>query len=231
MKTKRLYYNDSYLLSFDARLVRQELRENGAAVVLDESAFYPTSGGQPHDQGSINGVPIIDVVDEGEEVIHILKQPLPHDTTIVECRIDWARRFDHMQQHAGQHILSACFEQLFDAETVGFHLGQEVVTVDIAKDSLSKEEADQVENMANDNIYANKEIKAYFVEQEDVPSIPLRKPPTVTENIRIVEVDEFDYSACGGTHPARTGEIGMIKIRRWEKSRGNLRVEFVCGGA
>lgn len=223
----RKYFTDAYVTKFSAQVVREETLEDGRhGVVLNETYFYPTSGGQPYDLGTIGGVKVLDVVD-GEEIIHIVEKPL--DVTEVECEIDWERRFGHMQQHAGQHILSACFEQLYDAETVGFHLGDEYVTIDLTLEDLSLKMAETVENRANELIYQNLSIKTYFVEPDEVSKLPLRKLPAVEEDIRIVEVDGEDYSPCGGTHPKSTGEVGMIKIRKWEKKRNNIRVEFICG--
>lgn len=221
------YFADAYVTKFSAQVIREERLEDGRyGVVLNETYFYPTSGGQPHDLGTISQVKVLDVVD-GDEIIHIVEQPIGE--LDVECELDWQRRFEHMQQHAGQHILSACFEQLYDAETVGFHLGDQYVTIDLTLEDLSVEMAETVENRANDLIYQNLLIKTYFVEPDEVDKLPLRKLPAVEEDIRIVEMNGKDYSPCGGTHPKSTGEVGMIKIRKWEKKRNNIRVEFICG--
>ena len=241
----RSYFNDSYKCKFTARVLREEAQEDGRyGVVLDETFFYPTSGGQPNDVGTIAGVKVLDVVD-GEEIVHVLEHSLREGQGSqavqgteslfniqgqeVDCELDWGRRFDHMQQHAGQHILSACFQKLYDAETVGFHLGDEYVTVDVTLEDLDWEMVRKVETAANEIIYRNLPIKAYFIQPDQVDTLPLRKKPVVTEDIRIIEVEGEDYSPCGGTHPARTGEIGIIKVRRWEKKRNNTRVEFICG--
>lgn len=223
----RAYFSDSYRRSFTARVIREEALSDGRhVVVLDQTYFYPTSGGQPTDFGTMAGVRVLDVID-GDEILHVVERPL--GVSEVECEIDWERRFDHMQQHAGQHILSACFEKLYSAETVGFHLGDDMVTIDVTLEELSPEIADAVEMAANEIIYRNLPIKVYFIEPAEVDKLPLRKKPVVTENIRIVEVEGEDYSPCGGTHPRSTGEVGLIKIRRWEKKRNNVRVEFLCG--
>lgn len=227
--TRKLFYEDPYLTEFTATVTGHGTEPNGTPyVVLSETAFYPTGGGQPCDLGTLNGVQVVDVEEVDGEIRHRLDAPLL-DMRSIEGRIDWTRRFDHMQQHTGQHILSAAFEQLFDGETVGFHLGREVVTVDITLPDLTQEIAEGVERLANSIVLADREILCRFVDKEELARMPLRKPPSVTENIRIVTVDGFDYSPCGGTHPARTGEIGMIKILGWEKYKGNVRVEFVCG--
>ncbi len=221
------YYENSYVTKFNTIISREEKLEDGRhGVVLNETYFYPTSGGQPNDMGTIAGVKVIDVI-ASDEIIHIVEKPI--GDTKVECVIDWSRRFDFMQQHAGQHLLSACFEKLYDAETVGFHLGDEYVTIDVTLDELTLEMAEKIELAANELIYRNLPIKAYIVEPDQLVNIPLRKQPSVEENIRIVEIEGEDYSPCGGTHPQVTGEIGMIKIRKWEKKRDNIRVEFVCG--
>lgn len=223
----RLYFSDSYRTRFTATVLREETLADGRhVVVLNETFFYPTSGGQPTDVGTIAGVKVVDVLD-GEEILHVVEQPL--GLAEVECEIDWQRRFDHMQQHAGQHILSACFEKLYEAETVGFHLGDEYVTIDVTLEELTQEMAYAVETAANEMVYQNLPIKAYYIEPSEVEKLPLRKKPVVTENIRIIEMEGEDYSPCGGTHPRSTGEVGLIKIRRWEKKRNNIRVEFLCG--
>lgn len=223
----RLYFNDSYRCKFTAKIVRGETLDDGRyAVVLDESYFYPTSGGQPNDLGTIGGVKVLDVLD-GDEILHVVEKPI--EIQEVDCEIDWERRFDHMQQHAGQHVLSAIFDKLYDAATVGFHLGEDYATVDIELEDITWEIAREVELAANAVIYRNAPIKAYFIQPDQVDKLPLRKLPKVTEDIRIVEIEGTDYSPCGGTHPASAGEIGIIKIRRWEKKRNNVRIEFICG--
>lgn len=223
----RSYFNDAYVREFTTNVLREEtLAEGRRGVVLEETYFYPTSGGQPNDLGSISGIEVLDVID-GEEILHVINQPL--EMVEVVGRIDWQRRFDHMQQHAGQHLLSAIFEKLYAAETVGFHLGDEYVTVDLALEELTIEMVREIELAVNELIYQNLPIRAYFVEPEKIQELPLRKQPVVKEEIRIVEIEGIDYSPCGGTHPHSTGEIGLIKICRWEKKRDNIRVEFVCG--
>lgn len=226
----RLYYQDPYQDTFTANIVKRGMEADGTHyVVLDQTAFYPTGGGQPCDRGDLSGIPVIDVEEVEGEVRHRLASALPEERTQVEGRIDWPRRFDHMQQHAGQHILSAAFLEVAGAQTVAFHLGAERITIDVRLDELTASLSDQVETLANQIILENRPIIAQFVDGEELARYPLKKQPTVTENIRLVIIPEFDYNPCGGTHPARTGEVGWIKILGWERHRGNIRVEFVCG--
>lgn len=223
----RSYFTDAYVREFTTNVLRVETLADGrSGVVLEETYFYPTSGGQPNDLGSISGIEVLDVID-GEQILHVINQPL--EMVEVVGRIDWQRRFDHMQQHTGQHLLSAIFEKLYAAETVGFHLGDEYVTIDLALEELTIEMVREIELAVNELIYQNLPIRAYFVEPEKIQELPLRKQPVVKEKIRIVEIEGIDYSPCGGTHLHNTGEIGLIKICRWEKKRDNIRVEFVCG--
>lgn len=229
--TERLYYEDSYLKVFKAKVLKKIKIDNRLAVVLDETAFYPTSGGQPYDKGVIQDVPVVQVVEEGDEIIHILKEELKEKVNSeVVGKIDWERRFDHMQQHLGQHILSGALMKLWSAETVSFHLGEEVCTLDIAKEKLTEEEAKKAEECANEIIFDNRPVKCYFVEGvEDLKRLNLRKVPEKTGKIRIIEVEDFDFSACGGTHCQATGEVGLIKITKWEKRGEKIRLEFICG--
>ncbi|MBA7544155.1 Alanine--tRNA ligase [subsurface metagenome] len=229
--TERLYYQDSYLKEFKAKVIKKIKIDNQPAVVLDETAFYPTSGGQPYDKGVIQDVPVVEVVEEGDEIVHILKKELKEKiNSEVVGKIDWKRRFDHMQQHLGQHILSGALMKLWSAETLSFHLGEEVCTLDIAKEKLTEEEAKKAEECTNEIILGNRPVKCYFVEgEEELKRLNLRKVPEKTGKIRIIEVEDFDLSACGGTHCRATGEVGMIKITKWEKRGEKIRLEFVCG--
>jgi len=230
--TQRLYYQDSYLKEFKARILKKIKIGNQPAVILDRTAFYPTSGGQPFDKGVIQDSPVVEVVEEGEKIIHILREEIEEDiNSEVTGRIDWERRFDHMQQHLGQHILSGALMKLWGAETVSFHLGEEVCTLDISKEKFSEEEAKKAEECANEIIFDNRLIKCYFVEgEEELNKLNLRKIPNRKEGkLRIVEVENFDLSACGGTHCRTTGEVGIIKIIKWEKRGEKIRLEFICG--
>lgn len=229
--TKRLYYEDSYLKEFKAIVLKKIKIDNQPAVVLDETAFYPTSGGQTYDIGIIQDVPVVEVVENNDEIIHILKEELKEEiNSEVVGKIDWKRRFDHMQQHLGQHILSGALMEIYGAETVSFHLGEEVCTLDIAKEKLTEEEAKKAEECANEIIFNNRPVKCYFVEgEEELKRLNLRKMPDRKGKIRIIEVEDFDLSACGGTHCRVTGEVGMIKITKWEKRGEKNRLEFICG--
>lgn len=222
--TERLYYHDSYLTDFRAGIADRS--PDGRRVYLDRTAFYPTSGGQPHDLGTINGIEITEIVDDdGDRVAHVLAAPL--EASDVECRVDWRRRFDHMQQHTGQHLLSAVLLDLFDAQTVSFHLGVESSTIDIARPSLNAGEARRTVERANQIVFENRPVTVTFRHSSE--DLGLRKATEREGTVRIVSIADLDRSACGGTHVRATGEIGPIVIRKLEKVRGNLRVEFLCG--
>lgn len=228
--TERLYYQDSYLKEFSAKVLKKIKIDNQTAVVLDETAFYPTSGGQPYDKGVIQDVPVVEVAEEGDEIIHILKKELKEKiNSEVVGKIDWKRRFDHMQQHSGQHILSAAFEKLWNADTVSFYLGDEICTLDIMKDNITSEEVKKAEILSNNIVLENKPIKVYFVNQERANELNLRKIPPQKEDVRIVEIKDFDICACCGTHCGTTGEVGLIKILKWEKRGVKIRLDFICG--
>ncbi len=225
--TEKLYFENAYLKGFSARVIGREIRDGQQLVILDRTAFYPESGGQPHDVGTLNGVKILRVEEEDGVILHFLERELAGDE--VQGQIDWPRRFDHMQQHSGQHILSEAFYQSVRGETLSFHLGQEESTVEIGLESIKDETLFQVERLANEIVFSDLEIKTYFLPEEKISEIPLRKPPKKTGLIRIVEVSGFDYSACGGTHCSRSGQVGLIKVIRQEKIRGHVRVSFVAG--
>lgn len=226
-ETERLYFQDAYLQEFTARVVERQVREGFPVVILNRTGFYPESGGQPHDLGWLNEVRVIRVEEENGLILHFLEKELTEDE--VRGRIDWTRRFDHMQQHTGQHILSQAFYELVRGETLSFHLGQAESTVEIGIPAVKDETLLRVEELANRVVFSDLEVKSYFLPEEEVSSIPLRKLPKKAGLIRVVEVSGFDYSACGGTHCRRTGEIGLIKIIKQEKIRGNVRFSFVCG--
>lgn len=219
---------NSYLREIEADVIEKKYLNNKYYVKLDRTIFYPhLSGGQPGDKGTINGVDVTETIEKDGEIIHVLKDNFNGNR--VKLSIDWDNRLDLMQQHTGQHLLSAVFYKLFNAETVGFNIGEKYVHIDIDKSTLSDDEAIQVEFLSNRIIYSNFKIQSYFVSNDEIKSIPLRKEPTVDSNIRVVEIDSFDYSPCGGTHLNNTGEIGIIKIRNWERKKGKIRIEFVCG--
>ncbi|MDY7039806.1 MAG: DHHA1 domain-containing protein [Chloroflexota bacterium] len=230
IQATHLYYADTYLREFDARAVERLTWDERPAVVLDCTAFYPTSGGQPHDTGTLNGVDVVDVVERESDgaIIHVLDGELPEDT--VHGEIDWRRRFDHMQQHTGQHILSQASATALNAETVGFHLGTETSTVDLNRAPLSEDQLDTVEVLANEVVFGDRPVVARFVDREELAALPLRKLPQVAGPIRIVEVAGFDWSPCGGTHCRRTGEVGAVKVVRAERRGTETRIHFLCGG-
>ena len=239
--TERLYYNEPYRVRFSARVVETVDWEGQSAVLLDRTAFYPTGGGQPADTGALHavgaaggsampdGVRVIDVVERPGDgaVVHVLARPL--DAQEVEGVVDWERRFDLMQQHTGQHILSAVFLDLFEANTVGFHLSGEYATIDLDRAPLTAEDLSRVEDLANALVFENRQAVARFVPDEEVPSLPLRKALAHEGPVRVVEIPDLDCSACGGTHVRFTGEIGLIKITRSERRGEETRVEFLCG--
>lgn len=230
MPIEKLYYQDQHMRSFRTKLHRMDQDENGRLyVVLEKTAFYPTGGGQPHDTGVLNGIPVYDVEEVEGEIRHFIEEPLEVDHEYVG-EIDWERRFDHMQQHAGQHILSAAFEHGFGYQTVSFHLGKETCTIDLNIVTLGEEEADQAEQMANHIILENRPIEAKWVTEDELSHYSLRKDLSVSEDIRLVIIPDFDYNGCGGTHPDSTGKVSSIKILHWEKQKKNsIRVYFVCG--
>lgn len=229
MATEKLYYQNQYIRSFTASLQKSEKDEHGRFyAVLDQTAFYPTGGGQPHDTGMINGVNVVDVEEVDGEIRHYIEKPIEAQKEFL-CEINWERRFDHMQQHSGQHILSAAIDHLFSYKTVSFHLGKEICTIDIETTNLSEDEALQAEKLANSIILENRLIEAKWVTENELENYSLRKELSVSENIRLVIIADFDYNGCGGTHPKATGEVSAVKILHWEKQKKNIRVYFVCG--
>ncbi len=226
--TRRLYYNAPTLRAFDARIVARRVTERGPAVQLDQTAFYPTSGGQPHDTGSIAGIPVVDVWDEEDGAIWHLLTAMP-TLDAINGVIDWPRRFDHMQQHTGQHLLSAAFVAGVQAQTVGFHLGTDASTIDLDYPQLTWDIAFQIEDEVNRVVWENRTVTIHTVTRDALGDIPLRKPPQVTGDIRVIWVEGYDASACGGTHVHATGEIGLIKITGIERYKGGARVTFLCG--
>ncbi|MFL0553790.1 alanyl-tRNA editing protein [Paenibacillus barengoltzii] len=225
--TTRLYFDDAYLTHWTTRIKDKLEREDGIYVVLEESAFYPHGGGQPNDTGRIGGIPVLDVISEGDVVLHKVER-FPEEAE-ARCEIDWDRRFDHMQQHSGQHLLSAVCRELYEAITVSFHLGEDYCTIDVERPELSAEQLEVIEREANRHIYLNHKISSYFVTQEEASRLPLVKPPKAVDRVRIVEMEDVEYNGCGGTHVAATGAIGMIKLLKTEKQKGNVRIFFKCG--
>jgi alanyl-tRNA synthetase len=224
MTTDRLYYHDSSLLSFEAAVV--ERTEEGRRIYLDRTAFYPTSGGQPHDTGVLGGVVVVDVIDEDDRIAHLLAAPLAAGN--VTGQIDAPRRRDHMEQHTGQHLLSAVFDDLFGHRTVSVHFGADSATIDLAAGSLSAAQAGKAETRANDLVREDRPVTIEF--EEAAAARGLRKATDRQGIIRIVTIADLDRSACGGTHVAATGAIGSIHLRRIERAKQLVRVEFLCGG-
>ncbi len=228
--TERLYYDDAYRTRFVAQVVERRTHRDQPAVRLDRSAFYPTSGGQPHDTGRLNGTAVVDVkAGTDGAVLHLLTRPLPEDTESVVGEVDWPRRFDHMQQHSGQHLLSQVFYRQQGLETVSVHFGDSLNTVDLEGPPLNTDRLAVVEEKANEIVWQDRPVRAYWVTEEALEKVPLRRRPEVRGKIRVVEIDKFDWSACGGTHVRRSGEIGLISLLRIERHRGRSRVHFVCG--
>ncbi|HEY9226700.1 MAG TPA: DHHA1 domain-containing protein [Gemmatimonadaceae bacterium] len=225
MTTDRLYYSDSYRTAFSSEVV--DRAENGTRVYLSETAFYPTSGGQPHDLGTLGGVSIRDVVDEGDRIAHVLASPLAVDATRVDGAVDWKRRFDHMQQHTGQHLLSAVIEDLFGGATVSVHFGPDSSTLDVDLESLSRQQLVAAEERANALVAEARPVEVSF--EDAATATGLRKASDREGTLRIVSIAGVDRSACGGTHVRSTAEIGPVLIRSSEKVRKTTRVEFVCG--
>lgn len=225
--TKKLYYESAYIREWETRITRKLEREDGTYLIMEETAFYPHGGGQPCDLGWIDKIPVLDVVQEEGEILHKVEH-LPEKEE-VSCRLDWDRRFDHMQHHSGQHLLSAMCLEVCQAETLSFHLGQDYATIDIARSDLSQAQLMMLELEINDQLYLNRKVTNYFVSREQAAALPLVKQPKVTDDIRIVEIEGIEYNACGGTHVSATGEIGMIKLLRAEKQKGHLRIYFKCG--
>lgn len=228
--TERLYYSDSYARKFSARVRERATLNNRPALVLDRTFFYPASGGQPGDRGALNGAPVEDVIarESDKAILHVLAQPV--EAGEVEGEIDWPRRFDFMQQHTGQHILSQAFIRAAEAITVGFHLGLETVTIDLDAGKIPPSAIERAEKIANDAVIADYPVRAWFPSPDELAGITLRKTPEVDDPLRVVAIGDFDYNACGGTHVARAGEVGLIKVLKIEKQNKGARVEFICGG-
>jgi alanyl-tRNA synthetase len=251
MGSERLYYDDSYTTKFEARIVAAGDHAGRPAVELESTFFFPESGGQEADRGSLGAARVADVqAGDGGRVWHVIEGAAGAAGTAgavgttadpgtvaaelaaagaIAAEVDWARRFDNMQQHTGQHILSAAFERELKLATISSHLGEERSSIELAVAEADWRMLDQVEAAANRVVWENRPIRLHWTDDQGVKNFALRKPPKVAGKIRIVEIPDWDLSACGGTHTRATGEIGAIKIVRWEKVRGNVRLEFLCG--
>ena len=223
------YYQDPMMQQFKADVLRTGLDETGPYIVLSNTAFYPTGGGQPHDIGRINDLRVINVEKVEDDIRHYVEGDIKALEGEVTGHIDWERRFDHMQQHCGQHILTAAFVELFDFPTVSFHLGMGLVTIDIAAAQITDEQLAQAEKRANEIVLENRPIETKWVTNEELAHYPLRKDISVDEDIRLVIIPDYDYNGCGGIHPTSTGQVSSIKIMSTEKMKKNTRVSFVCG--
>jgi alanyl-tRNA synthetase len=230
--TERLYYDDAYCVKFSAQVAQRLAVENRPAVVLDRTCFYPTGGGQPFDIGMLDASAVVDVFtrDEDSAVVHVLDGEVVKDEVI--CQIDWARRFDHMQHHTGQHILTQAFVQVANASTVSFHLSRDSVTIDLDVATIELDTLLQVEQLANQVVWENRPVTARLIDPDSAAGVRIRKIPEKlhTQGLRVIDVQDFDLTACGGTHVAHTAEIGMIKVVRLERRGDKTRVEFRCGG-
>jgi alanyl-tRNA synthetase len=227
--TERIYYNDPYARTFDARVVRVQTVAGRMAVALDRTAFYPSSGGQPFDTGTLNSVRVVDVVEDDDGAMwHVIEGALSDGET-VSGAIDWERRFDHMQQHTGQHMLSAAFDRLLKVRTESFHLGTGSATIDLARE-VSPAEIARAERDANAVIWEDRPVAIRYADASEAANLPLRKESARAGTLRLIDIEGYDISACGGTHVSRTGAIGVIAVASWEKFRGGSRIEFVCGG-
>jgi alanyl-tRNA synthetase len=225
--TERLYYNDAYLAEFDAIVVRVTAHDGKPAVVLDRTAFYPTSGGQPFDTGRLGAAKVVDVIESDDDaILHVVEGHL--EPGPVRGAIDWPRRFEHMQQHTGQHVLSAAFDRVAGARTESFHLGSTSSTIDLNR-TLSSADIDRAEDEANRVVWEDRPVGVRFASASEAAALPLRKESARTGTLRLIEVPDFDMSACGGTHVARTGAVGTIVVASSERFRGGTRVEFLCG--
>lgn len=229
--TDRLYYNDSHLIEFEARVLDVTERVSGwTAVVLDRTAFYPTGGGQPSDTGTLNGTRVVECIDDGERgVLHVMQGVAPAREALVSGRIDWSRRLDHMQQHTGQHILSQAFINLFNAPTKGFRVLENVCEIDVELGNPTTEVIERAVELANNVVWEDRTITIHNVSAAEAAAMPLRKEPAREGDLRLIEIEGFDLTPCGGTHAYRTGEVGMIAMRSWERAKGLVRIEFVAG--
>ena len=225
--SKKLYEKDPYKKSFNAKVISVSNKNNEYYVKLDKTYFYPEGGGQPSDRGFINDIKVIDVFKQDEEIIHVLEQNISKGK-IVKCKINWKRRYDLMQQHTGQHLLSAILKNDYDLNTTGFTLSEESLRIDLDK-KISKRKINEVEDKVNTLIQKGIDIEIDFPDQKELKDLNLRKEPTVNKNIRIIKIKGIDNSPCGGTHLKNTSELGLLKINNISNYKGGLRIDFVCG--
>jgi alanyl-tRNA synthetase len=229
--TERLYYSDSHLIEFEARVIDVTDRVSGwTAIVLDRTAFYPTGGGQPSDTGTLDGARVVECIDDGDKgVLHVVQGAAPRRDAIVHGRVDWSRRLDHIQQHTGQHILSQAFVTLFNAPTKSFRVLDDACEIDVELSNPNNEVIERAVELANNVVWEDRAIAIRNVTSDQAAELPLRKEPSRDGDLRLIEIDGFDLTPCGGTHAYRTGEVGMIAVRSWERAKGLTRIEFVAG--
>ena len=228
METVKLYYKDPFLTEFTARVLTCEPDRDTWRVVLDQTAFYPEGGGQPADQGTLNAVPVTDVHEKDGRVVHTCAAPVEAGT-VVTGLLDWNRRFDHMQQHSGEHIISGILCRLYHCDNVGFHLGAESVTIDYNAE-ISWEQALEAERLANEAVWADRETEIFYPSPEELAALEYRSKKELTGQVRIVEFPEADRCACCGTHVERAGQAGLVKVISCQKFREGVRMEILCGG-
>lgn len=229
--TERLYYKDSHLLKFDARVVSVAADADGRAfVVLDRTAFYPTGGGQPFDTGALGRARVVECVEaEDAGVLHVVEGEAPEPGARVTGLVDWPRRLDHIQQHTGQHILSQAFVELYGAQTRSFRMMSDACEIDVDLGDPSDEKIERAVGRANEVVWEDRAVRVHNVTPEEAARLPLRKDTAREGGLRVIEIEGFDFSPCGGTHAHRTGEVGMIAARGWERAKGLVRVTFVAG--
>jgi len=229
--TRKLYHENSYQRKFRAMVLDKKVEKETSALILDQSCFYPNAGGQLCDRGTIEGLPVIDVQEVEANILHYIKGDISiNQGDMITGEIDWKCRFDHMQQHSGQHVLSGILMSAWQKETLSFHMGEKVCTLDISHTSIDEKQTEHLEEMANQVIYDNKTIRQYYMnENSNHITEKLRKTQELHEKLRIVEIDKFDLTACGGTHCKNTGEIAIIKIIGWENRKDKTRISFLCG--
>ncbi|MDT5158915.1 MAG: alanyl-tRNA synthetase [Acidobacteriota bacterium] len=229
--TERLYYADSHLVEFDARVVSVSQTADGrACVTLDRTAFYPTGGGQPNDTGTLGAARVVDCVEADEAfVLHIVEGKLPDSGATVRGRVDWPRRLDHIQQHTGQHILSQAFVELFGAQTRSFRMTTDACEIDVDLSDPSDERIERAIDRANEIIWDDRLVRVHHVTPEEAARMTLRKDSAREGSLRVIEIEGFDFSPCGGTHAGRTGEVGVVAARQWERAKGLVRVTFAAG--
>lgn len=226
--TEKIYLENPYLRQIHGRIIDKKYMNNKYYIKTNRTIFYPNlADGQPGDKGTINGIEVLDTYEDGDDIVHVVKDNVHSDK--VQLAIDWDNRLDYMQQHSGQHLLSSVFYKLYNGETTGFYIGKEYVYIDVDIPKISQDEVHKIEEFTNKIIFSNFLIKSYIIKNENIENLPVRKEPSTNSNIRIVEIDSLDFSPCSGTHLRNTGEIGIIKIKKVEERGSKSRIEFLCG--